>query len=428
MIPLLSGVQSVVLQMFRLVKGSRPVPDSEKRFWDRETYLDCNFPKVHGAHFDKKKAGYVDYRVSFVNELMEKNPCDELSVGSVVSFNDSKIDENRRMKINSDEMKSMASQLFQNAVQAGLIYNTFSGTLRCNVDISKLAQAKDGALRGFVLEDGEIAEHAKFCELSAAEVAPLAVFAIASFATGQYYQHVITEQLSSISQKIDQVLNLLEAKDRGKLSFCFSELERLNEAKNCKPENVNELIHIRTEIGELRDAYRGLVLNVSLEDGKFYWFDKNEASYWESALNNSKFMPYMNIAFMAEFLYYLSTTMLIGWETAQPNPSYEQIKSLAKNLNRNFMEPYAKKYHEIKCKVCLHLTLLESTVGWKKEDVCATRIRIEDMFQSFDSSVRMTLSKLNPDFYIQFENGKPVIEKNKNPNKSFLTRIFSRKN
>ena len=69
MIPLLSGVQSVVLQMFRLVKGSKPVPDSEKRFWDRETYLDCNFPKVHGVHFDKEKANYRDYRVSFVNEL-----------------------------------------------------------------------------------------------------------------------------------------------------------------------------------------------------------------------------------------------------------------------------------------------------------------------------------------------------------------------
>ncbi|MBR2308055.1 MAG: hypothetical protein IKA48_12800, partial [Fibrobacter sp.] len=129
-----------------------------------------------------------------------------------------------------------------------------------------------------------------------------------------------------------------------------------------------------------------------------------------------------------EFLYYLSTTMLIGWETAQPNPSYEQIKSLAKNLNRNFMEPYAKKYHEIKCKVCLHLTLLEVSAALGKEKVRATRTRIEKKFQLFDSSVRMTLSKLNPDFYIQFENGKPVIEKNKNPNKSFLTRIFSRKN
>ena len=410
MVPLLSGVQSVVLQMLRWVKGSRSIPDSEKKFWDRETYLDCNFPKVHGTHFDKGKAGYRDYRVSFVNELMDKNPCDELSVGTIVPFNDIKVDENQRIKVNSDEMKSMASQLFQNAVQAGLVYNTFSGTLRCSVDVSKLAQAKSGFLRGFVIEDGQIAEHAEFCELSATEVAPLAVFAIASFATGQYYQHIITGQLNSIDKKIGQVLDLLETKDRAKLSNGFSELKNLNDAEIRRPGLFSMLMLIRKEFGELRDTYRELVLNVPLEDVGFSFFDKNEAIDWETDLNKSKFIPYMNVAFLAEYLYYLSTMMLIGWESSKPDPDKGMIESWAKTINSNFMEPYAEKYHKIKCMVCLHLALLEASAEWRKEDVRATRIRIEEMFQSFDSSVRMTLSKLNPDFYIRFENGKPVVD------------------
>jgi len=411
MIPLLSGVQSVVLQMFRLVKGSKPVPDSEKRFWDRETYLDCNFPKVHGAHFDKEKANYRDYRVSFVNELMEKNPCDELSIGSVVPFNDGKIDEKQRIKVNSDEMKSLASQLFQNAVQAGLVYKTFSGALRCNVDISKLAQAKSGFLRGFVIEDGQIAEHAEFCELSAAEVAPLAIFVIASFVTGQYYQHIITGQLNSINQKIDQVLNLLEADDRATLFNDFRELKNLNDAKIRKPEDFIMLRNVRKEIGRLQHKYREIVLNsISFEDVGLSIFDKNEAIDWEDALSKSKFIPYMNVAFLAEYLYYLSTMLLIGWESSKPDPDKGAIESWVGTINSNFMKPYAEKYHKIKCMVCLHLALLEVSAALGKEKVRATRIRIEKEFQSFDFSVREKLSKINPDFYIQFENGKPVID------------------
>ncbi len=410
MIPLLSGVQRVVLQMFRLVKGSRPVPDSEKRFWDRETYLDSSFPKVHGAHFDMEKAGYLDYRVSFVDELTRKTPCDELSAQSIIPLDDCRDDEDQRIKVNSDEMMSVASRLFQNAVQTGLIYNTFSGALRCNVDISKLAHAKSGFLRGFVLEEGRITENAEFCEIPAADIRPLAVFAIASFVTGQYYQHIITGQLNSINQKIDQVLNLLEADDRATLSNDFRELERISKAKNRTPELFNELKELHKEIGKIQLKYRDVVQSIPFEDVGFSFFDKNEAIDWENALNKSKFIPYMNIVFCAEYLYYLSTMMLIGWESSKPTPDYGQIESLAGKINSNFMEPYAEKYHKIKCMVCLRLALLEVSADWRKENVRATRIRIEEEFQSFDSSVRKILSKLNPDFYIRYENGKPVID------------------
>ena len=140
------------------------------------------------------------------------------------------------------------------------------------------------------------------------------------------------------------------------------------------------------------------------------FFDKNEAIDWEVALNKSIFIPYMNIAFLAEYLYYLSTMMLIGWESSKPDPDYGQIKSWSETINSDFMEPYAEKYHKIKCMVCLHLSLLEVIADWRKENVRATRIRIEEMFQSFDSSVRIKLSKINPDFYIQFENGKPIVD------------------
>lgn len=38
----------VARRVFQLMESSRSkaMPDSEKRFWERETYLDCNFPKV----------------------------------------------------------------------------------------------------------------------------------------------------------------------------------------------------------------------------------------------------------------------------------------------------------------------------------------------------------------------------------------------
>lgn len=401
----------VVRRVLKLGSDSpKTIPDSKKKFWDRATYLDCNFPKVHGAHFDKEKASDRNYRISFVNELMKNNPSDELSVQSVVPLDDCKVNEDQRIKVNSDDMMGMASQLFQNAVQAGLICKTFSGALRCSVDVSKLAQSKSGFLRGFVIEGGEITEHAEFCSLSASEVGPLAVYAVASFVVGQYYQHIITGQLNYINQKVDQVLNLLEAEDVAILSNNFRELKRINEAEIRNPELMQELKSIHKEIGKLQYKYRGIVQSISFEDVGFSWFGKNEAGDWKMALNKSKFIPYMNVVFCAEYLYYLSTTMLIGMESAQPNPDYGQIQSWAKTINSNFMEPYAEKYHKIKCMACLHLALLEVSADIGKDDVRATRIQIEKEFQSFDFSVREKLSKINPDFYIRFENGKPVVD------------------
>ena len=144
--------------------------------------------------YDRKKE--KDERIKAVNKLISEIPCTDLSVPSIGQAEIADLKECTRFKLPSDEMKVLASQFLQSAITNGIATRTFSGALRCNIDISKLAHSQDGFLRGVVMSDGKIAEQAKFTEIPSVSVTSMLAFQIASMITGQYYQHIITSQLN----------------------------------------------------------------------------------------------------------------------------------------------------------------------------------------------------------------------------------------
>ena len=375
--------------------------------WNRHPILRSLISGIPMMEYDRKKE--KDERIKAVNKLISEIPCTDLSVPSIEQTEMAGLKECNRFKLPSDEMKVLASQLLQSAITNGIVTSTFSGALRCNIDISKLAHSQDGFLRGFAMSDGKIAEQAKFTEIPSVSVTPMLVFQIASMITGQYYQHIITTQLNSISQKLDQVLSLLEEEDKAVIENDFSQLKALSSFDNFGMEDSIALRNIQNDAGKLRKKYKSSVLKINVDDVGRSWFrDKGEAEDWFKKLNDSKFIPYMQVAFMAEYLFYCSNMVLLKRELAKPESERDKgkIKDWSANVNCNFMAPYAEKYHKIKWTVLLNLELLKKGASWWNDDIEQIYQMTLEMFDSFDSRVINTLAQLNPIYSIEYKNGK----------------------
>lgn len=375
--------------------------------WNRHPILRSLISGIPMMEYDRKKE--KDERIKAVNKLISEIPCTDLSVPSIEQAEIADLKECNRFKLPSNEMKVLASQFLQSAVINGMATSTFSGALRCNIDISKLAHSQDGFLRGFVMSDGKIAEQAKFAEIPSVSVTPMLAFQIASMITGQYYQHIITAQLNSISQKLDQVLSLLEEEDKAVIENDFSQLKDLSSFDNFGMEDSIALRKIQDDAGKLRKKYKSLVLKINVDDVGHSWFrDKGEAEDWFEALNDSKFIPYMQVAFMAEYLFYCSNMVLLEREFAKPESERDKgrIEAWSKYVNKDFMAPYAEKYHKIKWTVLLNLELLKKGASWWNDDIEQIYQKTFEMFDSFETQVVKTLDQLNPIYSIEYKNGK----------------------
>ena len=347
-------------------------------------------------------------RVKLVKKLLSEIPCVDLVVPGIEQAEIADLKECNRFELPSNEMKVLASQFLQSAVINGMATSTFSGALRCNIDISKLAHSQDVFLRGFVMSDGKIAEQAKFAEIPSVSVTPMLAFQIASMITGQYYQHIITSQLNSISQKLNQVLSLLEEEDKAVIENDFSQLKDLSSFDNFGMEDSIALRKIQDDAGKLRKKYKSLVLKINVDDVGHSWFrDKGEAEDWFKALNDSKFIPYMQVAFMAEYLFYCSNMVLLEREFAKPESERDKgrIEAWSKYVNKDFMAPYVKKYHDVKWTVLLNLELLKEGALWWNDDIEKLYQMTFDQFNSFDTQVLNTLAQLNPIYSIEYKNG-----------------------
>lgn len=357
--------------------------------------------------WDRKKD--KNARNEIVELLIKNIPCTDLAVPSIDQVEIADLKECNRFKLPSDEMKALASQLLQSAVTNGIVASTFSGALQCNIDISKLAQSQDGFLRGFAMSEGKIAEQAKFTEIPSVNIAPMLVFQIASMITGQYYQHIITTQLKSISQKLNQVLSLLEEEDKAIINDSFRQLRELSSFDSFGLEDSIVLRTIQNNAGKLREKYKSLVLKINVDNVKRSWFrDRGEAEDWFNALNDSKFVPYMQVAFMAEYLFYCSNMVLLEREFAKPESERDKgrIDAWSKHVNNDFMAPYAEKYHKIKWTVLLNLRLLKEGAAWWTDDIDELYQKTFYQFNSFDTEVLNTLAQLNPIYSIKYKDGK----------------------
>lgn len=309
--------------------------------------------------------------------------------------------EKRRVKVSEDD-KEFAKSLLSQLVEKGIETSSYTGLLTCNVDISSLAKTTDGAYRGFCLgQDGRILEQAKFREISVPT--PMLVFQLASIITGQYYQHILTKRLESMDSKLQEVINILEADDKGRILADYNRLAELWELSSYDVSQKKEISDIRRDMDKGRQKMWNLIkdINPKVKRGLS---DKEEAKNWMTFFENSRFGLRMELACCYEKLYFASTLLTIK---AYKNEEKEiEIYYNALCNQKDVWRKYSEKYHEIKVILTENIKELSKECWIGKDSIRTYKKNLSSEFKRIEKLYKCTQEELFIPLLIQLEFSK----------------------
>lgn len=304
--------------------------------------------------------------------------------------------------------KGVLSEIFGQAVHAVAMGKGFRGLLKCNIDLSKLAKSKDGLYRGFCFdENGKFCAQAKFMDVDkVAAATPMIAFQAASFITGQYYQHVITQQLNEIGSKISYIASYLEAEDKNQMLANYNQLKRLINLDSFTDEDFIMAVNALREMDKLRGKYYDLIESININVKRSLLKNENEINSWCNELNKSGFIDKMNCAYRAEMLYYFYNMILIQQYYKKYGKDNDHTKVYMELYNPCFFEKYSQKYHEIKYTVVQNIKMLSDDADINKENCLAKLKDIETKFAEIEHLYSNGQEMLQPTLIYKIEDGE----------------------
>jgi hypothetical protein entcl_0677 len=156
---------------------------------------------------------------------------------------------------------SRVSQIFSNTT--GVITSSELATgnyIQCTVSPELLAKVKDNPnlLRGVIVENGRLAEHAKFLKPKNLQkiVTSGVLFNVLSTIVAQKHLADISKKLSDIQNSIDQILKDIEFKEQSKINIAINNLAKISKTAYIKDnqEVSNRLCNDARNLAELSEA------------------------------------------------------------------------------------------------------------------------------------------------------------------------------
>lgn len=185
--------------------------------------------------------------VPFAIQLMWlKNKSQDLKTISVVSqpIKNNGVEKNmNQQEPKKDDDIPKGSVLLNNATGVITSMELANGNyLQCTVSPELLASVKDNPelLRGVIVENGKIVEHAKFFKPENLEkiVASGVLFNALSTVVAQKHLADISNKLSSIQDGIDDILKDIEFTEQGRINAAIKNLEKTSKIKDIKNNQV----------------------------------------------------------------------------------------------------------------------------------------------------------------------------------------------
>lgn len=155
-----------------------------------------------------------------------------------------------------EELMNVFSAAIGNATPSAILLQAANGLYRATVDPAKLMTFADGIKKGTaIIEDGKITGHAGFEPVSPKVFAPLFIFQVLSFFTGQYYMHRISKQLEALQESINELRKDLEFEKQTTLSAAYDELKRFFESSINTVDDLSLIQQIKYEMSKLYHFY-----------------------------------------------------------------------------------------------------------------------------------------------------------------------------
>ena len=245
-----------------------------------------------------------------------------------------------------------------------------SGLYRTTASASQLVQYADGTIGSMVMEGGKIAGHAGFTAAGAAALAPVAIFSVLSTVTGQYYMKDIQKQLNQLNTRIEQLIQKVEAKNRGALDAIYRSLSII---ENQRAFTMDDLVFIRTQSATALSLYYNYIeqLKIILSDDSIKRMMESGAFTSESGdvkktreRFDSQNIPYLvqmaNISYvlhvLSELVYFKELCVMSGQDASYLTKVQDQIMTLSKEMEPEHLQmitglkaemiPYLKKRAE----------------------------------------------------------------------------------
>lgn len=245
-----------------------------------------------------------------------------------------------------------------------------SGLYRATASASQLVQYADGTIGSMVMEGGKIAGHAGFTAAGAAALAPVAIFSVLSTVTGQYYMKDIQKQLNQLNTRIEQLIQKVEAKNRGALDAIYRSLSIIEKQRAY---TMDDLVFIRTQSATALSLYYNYIeqLKIILSDDSIKRMMESGAFTSESGdvkktreRFDSQNIPYLvqmaNISYvlhvLSELVYFKELCVMSGQDASYLTKVQDQIMTLSKEMEPEHLQmitglkaemiPYLKKRAE----------------------------------------------------------------------------------
>lgn len=207
---------------------------------------------------DEKKINLANEMTTIVPEKIEfKANGGEMVFKKIDSVELSKMTEIFVTQEQSNNFLSLISQGISSAANVGMSYvavaNSVKGLFRATVSPDLLMRYADGTVSSIVQSGGRVTSHAGFVSASVSNVfTPMIIFQIASFVTGQYYLHGINESLEKIHEKLDSIIQKIEADKRGKV---YAAKEILYVLSKQSQYTVDDLVRLRNAQHDVLSTY-----------------------------------------------------------------------------------------------------------------------------------------------------------------------------
>lgn len=208
-------------------------------------------------HNDEKKINSANEMTTIVPEKIEFNANGgEMVFKKIDSVELSKMTEIFVTQEQSNNFLSLISQGISSAANVGIyvaVANSVKGLFRATVSPDLLMRYADGTVSSIVQSGGRVTSHAGFVSASVSNVfTPMIIFQIASFVTGQYYMNGINESLEKIHEKLDSIIQKIEADKRGKV---YAAKEILYVLSKQNQYTVDDLVRLRNAQHDVLSTY-----------------------------------------------------------------------------------------------------------------------------------------------------------------------------
>ncbi len=181
--------------------------------------------------------------------------------------------------------------------QGMLIQNGLNGLYQATAPVSQLMHLSSGGISSMqISESGRIVAQRGFVQASGTTFSPIIVFQVLSMVTGQYYMNGITKQLNALNEKIDTIINKIEASYQGKLQSAISFFQILAKQNSY---SIDDLILLRMRLIDIQDMYFNYIIQMrkAAEKVKQEWLG---AENWTNA---GELLSALSILRRSDFFY-----------------------------------------------------------------------------------------------------------------------------